>query len=133
MFEDLRKVLGRRCYPLKFEYVRSEMNTQFANIATPNEVVVTTTFTIEFGTVGGEFHICMPYAMIEPIRDVLYSSLQGEHMEVDKRWVRLLSQQVQIGRRRARRQPRQRRSSRSTRCCSMKVGDVIPLDIPKPI
>ena len=27
-------------YPLEFEYMRSEMNTQFANIATPNEVVV---------------------------------------------------------------------------------------------
>src|SRR5436190_13289282 len=27
-------------YPVEFEYIRSEMNTQFANIATPNEVVV---------------------------------------------------------------------------------------------
>ena len=33
-------------YPIEFEYIRSEMNTQFANIATPNEVVVCTTFTI---------------------------------------------------------------------------------------
>ena len=31
-----------RCIRCKFEYVRSEMNTQFANIATPNEVVVVT-------------------------------------------------------------------------------------------
>ncbi len=30
-------------YPIEFEYIRSEMNTQFANIATPNEVVVSTT------------------------------------------------------------------------------------------
>ena len=30
-------------YPVEFEYMRSEMNTQFANIATPNEVVVATT------------------------------------------------------------------------------------------
>ncbi len=27
-------------FPVEFEYIRSEMNTQFANIATPNEVVV---------------------------------------------------------------------------------------------
>jgi flagellar motor switch protein FliM len=33
-------------YPVEFEYIRSEMNTQFANIATPNEVVVASTFTI---------------------------------------------------------------------------------------
>jgi len=28
-------------YPIEFEYVRAETNTQFANVATPNEVVVT--------------------------------------------------------------------------------------------
>lgn len=95
VFEDYEKS-WKPVYPVKFEYVRSEMNTQFANIATPNEVVVTTAFNIELGTSGGEFHVCMPYAMIEPIRDVLYSSLQGDHMEVDKRWLRLLSKQVQI-------------------------------------
>jgi len=27
----------------------------------------------------------MPYAMIEPVRDLLYSSMQGDHLEVDKR------------------------------------------------
>ena len=47
-------------HPLKFEYVRSEMNTQFANIATPTEVVVVSTFTIDLGSGGGEFNICMP-------------------------------------------------------------------------
>lgn len=95
VFEEYEKS-WKPVYPVKFEYVRSEMNTQFANIATPNEVVVTTTFNIELGTIGGEFHVCIPYSMIEPIRDILNSSLQGDHMEVDKRWVRLLSKQVQI-------------------------------------
>ena len=57
--------------PLQFEYVRSEMHTQFANVATPNEIVIVTQFSIEFGTTGGTLHICMPYSMIEPIRDVL--------------------------------------------------------------
>ncbi|MBS1186278.1 MAG: fliM [Burkholderiaceae bacterium] len=82
-------------YPLEFEYIRSEMNTQFANIATPNEVVVATTFTIELGQVSGEMHFCTPYSMIEPVRDILTSSLQGETLEVDKRWIRLMTQQIQ--------------------------------------
>jgi len=81
-------------YPIEFEYIRSEMNTQFTNIATPNEVVVATTFTIELGPVSGEMHICMPYAMIEPIRDLMTSSLQGETLEVDRRWIRLMTQQI---------------------------------------
>ncbi len=82
-------------YRLQFEFVRSEMNPQFANIATPNEVVVVTTFDIEFGGVGGGFHVCMPYSMIEPIREQLYSTMQGDHLAVDKRWLQLLSRQVQ--------------------------------------
>jgi flagellar motor switch protein FliM len=81
-------------YPIEFEYIRSEMNTQFTNIATPNEVVVATTFIVELGPVSGEMHVCMPYAMIEPIRDLMTSSLQGETLEVDRRWIRLLTQQI---------------------------------------
>ncbi|HWZ49060.1 MAG TPA: flagellar motor switch protein FliM [Herbaspirillum sp.] len=113
-------------YPIEFEYIRSEMNTQFANIATPNEVVVSTTFTLELGPVSGELHICTPYSMIEPVRDRLTSSLQGETLEVDKRWIRLMKQQIQtaeveiianFGTARA----------TFTDILNMQVGDVIPL------
>jgi flagellar motor switch protein FliM len=94
VFESYNKA-WQAIYALKFEFVRSEQNPQFANIATPNEVVVTTTFDIEFSGVGGAFHVLIPYAMIEPIRELLYSTMQGDHMVVDKRWLRMLSQQVQ--------------------------------------
>ena len=116
-------------YPVEFEYIRSEMNTQFANIATPNEVVVSTTFTIELGPVSGEMHFCTPYSMIEPIRDLLTSSLQGETLEMDKRWIRLMTQQIQtaeveiiadLG------------VAKSTlgKILNMQVGDIIPLTVP---
>lgn len=93
-FESYRKS-WEPVHPLEFEYIRSEMNTQFANIATPNEVVVSTAFTVELGSQSGEMHVCMPYAMIEPIRDLLTSSLQGETLEMDQRWIKLLKQQIQ--------------------------------------
>lgn len=116
-------------YPIEFEYIRSEMNTQFANIATPNEVVVATTFTIELGPVSGEMHFCTPYSMIEPIRDILTSSLQGETMQTDNRWVRLMTQQIQtaeveivadLG------------TAKSTlgALLNLRVGDVLPLNVP---
>jgi flagellar motor switch protein FliM len=119
-------------FPVEFEYIRSEMNTQFANIATPNEVVVSSTFTVELGSVSGQIHFCMPYSMIEPIRDTLTSSLQGEALEVDKRWIRLMTQQIQIaevelvavlG------------TAKVTfdELLNMKVGDIIPLSIPEMI
>jgi flagellar motor switch protein FliM len=82
-------------HPLKFEYVRSEMNTQFANIATPTEVVVVSTFTIDLGSGGGEFNVCMPYAMLEPLRDVIYSGMQADRSESDARWITLLTRQIQ--------------------------------------
>jgi flagellar motor switch protein FliM len=37
----------------------------------------------------------MPYAMIEPIRELLYSTMQGDHVIADKRWLHLLSRQIQ--------------------------------------
>ncbi|OHX11329.1 flagellar motor switch protein FliM [Chromobacterium sphagni] len=82
-------------HPIEFVYLRSEMNTQFANIATPTEVVVAMTFHIELGAGGGDFHICLPYSMVEPIRDLLSSTMQADRTEVDNRWVNLMTHQVQ--------------------------------------
>ncbi len=116
-------------FPLEFEFMRSEMNTQFANIATPNEVVVHITFSIELGQNSGEMHFCLPYSMIEPIKDLLTGSLQGESLEVDKRWLHLMRQQVQLA-------EVQLVAELGTAQVSLrdivnlKAGDVIPLTIP---
>ena len=119
-------------YPLHLEYTRSEMHTQFANIATPSEIVITTSFQIEFGSAGGSLHICFPYAVVEPIRDVLYSSTQGDSYEPDTRWLRMLSRQVQIAEVELvadfAHMPATVRS-----LLSMKPGDVIPLEMPQSV
>jgi flagellar motor switch protein FliM len=82
-------------YPLELEYQRSEMQPQFANIATPSEIVVTTSFMLEIGESTGSVHFCIPYSTLEPIRDVLYSTVQGDSVEPDRRWVNLLKTQIQ--------------------------------------
>jgi flagellar motor switch protein FliM len=82
-------------YPLELDYQRSEMQPQFANIATPSEIVVATSFTLEIGETSGSVHFCIPYSTLEPIRDVLYSAVQGDSVEPDHRWVNLLKQQIQ--------------------------------------
>lgn len=119
-------------YSIDFEYIRSEMNPQFANVATPSEVVVVTTFNIELGEGGGDFHICTPYAMIEPIRDILSSTLQGEQLEVDDRWLRLMGQQVQ----RAEVELVANLGSASVTLrdiMNLKAGDVISLEVPEAV
>lgn len=93
-FSDLEKS-WEPVYPLTFEHVRSEMNTQFANIATPTEVVVVSTLTIDLGAGGGEFHVVMPYGMLEPLRDIIYSATQADRSESDARWVTMLKRQIQ--------------------------------------
>jgi flagellar motor switch protein FliM len=82
-------------YPVELEYQRSEMQPQFANIATPTEIVVATAFTLEIGETSGSVHFCLPYSTLEPIRDVLYSTIQGDAAEPDRRWVKLLKSQIQ--------------------------------------
>jgi len=119
-------------YPLQLDYMRSEMHTQFANICTPSEIVVTTSFEVEFGSVGGSLHVCFPYSVIEPIRDILYSTMQGDSYEPDRRWLRMLSRQVQIAEvelvANLAHMPSTVRS-----LLSMKPGDVIPLELPQSV
>jgi flagellar motor switch protein FliM len=131
VFEQYERAWKPVC-EIKFEYLRSEMNSQFANIATPSEVVVATTFSLELGGTMAEMHVCIPYAMVEPIREVLYSAMQSDHITSDKRWFSLLSRQVQEA------QVLLRASLGQTeitlrQIVEMKVGDVIPIDIPEKI
>jgi flagellar motor switch protein FliM len=37
----------------------------------------------------------MPYSMIEPIRESLCSTMQGDRVAADERWIRLMRAQVQ--------------------------------------
>jgi flagellar motor switch protein FliM len=82
-------------YPVELEYQRSEMQPQFANIASASEVVVVTSYTLEIGESIGTVHICIPYSTLEPIRDVLYSTMHGDNSGSDGRWVKLLRTQIQ--------------------------------------
>lgn len=118
--------------PLQFEFMRSEMHTQFANVATPNEIVIVTQFSIEFGPTGGTLHICMPYSMIEPIRDVLTSPIQGEALEVDRRWVRVLSKQVQLAEVELTADLAQIPVTFED-ILNLRAGDVLPINIPENI
>lgn len=115
-------------YALKFEYVRSEMNSQFANIATPSEVVVAATFTLELGGSAADMHICIPYSMIEPLRDMLNSAVHSDQVTSDRRWIGLLSKELQGAEVEL---VTQLGSGRVTlrQVLAMKAGDVIPLNI----
>jgi flagellar motor switch protein FliM len=92
-FVDLKEA-WRAVKEIDFEYVHSEVNPAMANIVSPSEVVVVSTFHVELDGGGGELHITMPYSMIEPIRDMLDAGLQTDTDERDDRWINSLRQDV---------------------------------------
>ena len=119
-------------FNLQPEFIRSEMNSQFANIATPSEVVVATSFSVEFGGSQAEMHFCFPYSMLEPIRETLYSTMQSDHITQDNRWVSMMGKQLQSA------EVTLTAHLGTTRITlrdivNMRPGDVIPLDIPETI
>lgn len=79
---------------IKFEYLNSEVNPQFANIVSPSEVVVVTTFNVDLESGGGDFYICLPYSMLEPIRDLLDAGVQSDRGERDERWEQAMREEV---------------------------------------
>ncbi|MGC9324896.1 MAG: flagellar motor switch protein FliM [Desulfomonilia bacterium] len=75
-------------YHLEFSYVRGEMNPQFAGIIPNEDVLVVVQFDVEMEETSGNIMICIPYMLIEPIRDRLYASFHSEEKtSVDRAWV----------------------------------------------
>lgn len=108
------------------------MQPQFVNIAAAGDVVVSTVFTIEIGESVGSVRVCIPYANVEPIRDVLRSNNQGEAPGADKRWISLLSDQIQSAEVELVAELAKAPAT-VEQLLAMKVGDFIELDLGKTI
>ncbi|HCG79388.1 MULTISPECIES: flagellar motor switch protein FliM [Thalassolituus] len=116
--------------PVEFEYVGSEVNPAMANIVSPSEVVVVSTFHIELDGGGGDLHLTIPYSMIEPMREVLDAGFQSDVDDVDERWQQslredILEAPVEIHGTLAQRDITLREVA------ALKTGDVIPIEIPE--
>jgi flagellar motor switch protein FliM len=66
------------------------MNPQFVTIVPPSDVVILSTFTLEMDEFSGSITICIPYSLVEPLRNKLYTGFQSERLEVDVAWLRRL-------------------------------------------
>ena len=115
--------------PLEFEYMQSEVNPAFANIVSPSEIVVVCRFDIDIDGHGGEAHLTLPYAMVEPIRDLLDAGIQSDRGDRDERWTATMKQQLLGAEVDITSTLCEVRMSLS-RLLRMKTGDVIPIDMP---
>ena len=125
-FADLREAWSHVA-SIEIEYLQSEINPNFANIVSPSEIVVVTSFHIELDGGGGDLHVTMPYAMIEPLRDLLDAGVQSDRVEHDERWLHALRDEIDdaeielstvLG----------RASLSLAEMLNLKPGDVIPCD-----
>ncbi len=71
--------------------VRAEMNPQLASIVLPADIVIVVTLGIELGNSVGDLHLCLPYAMLEPLRERLQVSFQSDFYEADLGWIKRFS------------------------------------------
>lgn len=114
---------------IEFEYVSSEVNPQFATIVSPTEMVVVLTFTLQLDAVGGELHVALPYASLEPIRDLLDAGVQSDRDVRDDRWLKSILAELECAEVELHSTLLRTQLSLS-RLLALKPGDVIPIELP---
>lgn len=93
VFEDYKEAWSP-VMDVSFEYLDSEVNPSMANIVSPTEVVVISSFHIELDGGGGDFHVALPYSMLEPIRELLDAGVQSDKEDTDMRWSKALRDEL---------------------------------------
>ncbi|OUR64657.1 flagellar motor switch protein FliM [Methylophaga sp. 42_25_T18] len=117
---------------MEFEFVHHEVNPQFANIVTPSEVVVISTFHIELDGGGGDIHVSYPYSMLEPIRELLDTGLQSDRSQDDGRWTKSMREEIMVAD--VTLAANLTETSLSLKkVLDLKPGDIIPIEMPKNI
>ncbi|MDH5370122.1 MAG: flagellar motor switch protein FliM [Gammaproteobacteria bacterium] len=99
VLEDAFKDLVNAWKPVmhvNFQFMNMEVNPQFANIVSPTEVVVVSTFHVELDGGGGDFQVTIPYSMVEPIRDLLDAGIASDIADKDERWVISLREEINL-------------------------------------
>lgn len=96
-FKDLQSA-WKPVMNVEFKFLSMEVNPQFANIVSPTEVVVVSTFHVELDGGGGDFMVTMPYSMIEPIRDLLDAGIASDVADKDERWSISLREEIKMAR-----------------------------------
>lgn len=115
-------------FSLKMEYVRSEMQVKFTNItSSPNDIVVTMPFYVEIGSHRGEFDICIPFSIIEPLRELLTHPPLENSKQEDRQWRNLLASQLKDTEHELVANLSEI-SARLSQVLKMQKGDIIPIE-----
>lgn len=100
----LRRVIGvvlgdaeaafRPLSPVNFRVDRIESNPRFVSISRPANAAIRVELRFDMEGRGGSLHLLLPYATIEPIRELLLESFMGEKLGRDPIWENHLATEV---------------------------------------
>jgi flagellar motor switch protein FliM len=80
--------------PVTFRYDRLETNPRFATIARPANAVILAKLRVDMEDRGGKVELCLPYATLEPVRELLLQMFLGEKFGRDSIWETHLANQL---------------------------------------
>jgi flagellar motor switch protein FliM len=72
--------------PVTFRFERLETNPRFATIGRSANAVILAKLRIDMEDRGGKIELCIPYATLEPIRELLLQMFMGEKFGRDSIW-----------------------------------------------
>lgn len=80
--------------PVSFSLDRMETNPRFATITQSGNACVLARLRVDMGDRGGRVEILVPYATLEPIRELLLQMFMGEKFGRDSIWENHLTQEL---------------------------------------
>ncbi len=76
--------------PVEHKLAGAEINPQFVTIVTPADIILKIDVDIEIEEFAGKMTFCIPYTMLEPIKEKLYSGIHGDKVVTDTSWAETL-------------------------------------------
>jgi len=80
--------------PVTFRFDRLETNPRFATISRPSNAAIVTRLRIDMEDRGGRLELMLPYATLEPVRELLLQMFMGEKFGRDSIWETHLAEQL---------------------------------------
>ncbi len=72
--------------PVAFRFDRLETNPRFATISRPSNAAIVAKLRIDMEDRGGKLELLLPYATLEPVRELLLQMFMGEKFGRDSIW-----------------------------------------------
>jgi flagellar motor switch protein FliM len=80
--------------PVTFRFDRLETNPRFATISRPSNAAIVAKLRIDMEDRGGRLELMLPYATLEPVRELLLQMFMGEKFGRDSIWETHLAEEL---------------------------------------